>query len=96
MIDPTLLRLLCCPETHQPVALVERSVMVGLNAAIQAGRLRNRSGQLVREPAEGGLIREDRLLLYLIRHGIPILLMGEGIALDAQEWGGLTDRSGEV
>ena len=82
MIDRDLLRVLCCPETHQRVALAEPSVLARVNAAITEGRLRNQSGQWVVELIEGGLIREDGRLLYPIRQRIPLMRIGEGISLD--------------
>ncbi len=27
MIDPELLKIMCCPETHQPIALAESSLI---------------------------------------------------------------------
>ena len=91
MIDRDLLRVLCCPETHQRVALAEPSVLARVNAAITEGRLRNQSGQWVVELIEGGLIREDGRLLYPIRQRIPLMRIGEGISLDPSDWGGQTD-----
>ena len=79
MIDPELLRMLCCPETHQKVVLAEPSLVQTLNGGIAAGLIRNRSGQPVRETLEGGLIREDHQFLYPIRQSIPIMLIGEAI-----------------
>ena len=81
MIDADLLRILCCPETHQEVRLAEPAVIDRLNAQIAAGALKNRAGQLVKEKIEGGLVRADGKLLYPIRHNIPVMLVDEGIPL---------------
>jgi len=63
-IDDQLLDILCCPETRQPVARAEASVLQPLNAEIEAGRLRNRGGDKVEKPIEEGLLREDGRLTH--------------------------------
>ena len=55
MIDPDLLKILCCPETHQEVRLAEPAVIDKLNGQIAAGALSNRAGQPVKEKIDGGL-----------------------------------------
>jgi uncharacterized protein YbaR (Trm112 family) len=85
MIDPQLLEILCCPETKQPVALVEGEIIDRINARILAGGVRNRGGAAVEEKIEAGLLREDRKYLYPIRDSIPIMLEDE--ALPFQELG---------
>ena len=81
MIDPELLKILCCPETHQEVRLAEAAVIDKLNGQIAAGTLRNRAGQLVTEKVDSGLIRADGKILYPSRRNIPIMLVDEGIPL---------------
>jgi len=80
-IDDQLLDILCCPETRQPVARAEASVLQPLNAEIEAGRLRSRGGDKVEKPIEEGLLREDGQVLYIVDDGIPIMLIGESIEL---------------
>ena len=79
MIDPDLLKILCCPETHQEVRLAEAAVIDKLNQQIAASALNNRAGQPVQEKLEGGLIRADGKFLYPIRRNIPMMLVDEGI-----------------
>jgi len=81
MIDADLLKILCCPETHQEVQLAEPAVIARLNGQIAASALKNRAGQLVQEKIEGGLIRADGKFLYPIRNNIPIMLVDEGLPL---------------
>ena len=81
MIDPDLLKILCCPETHQELQLAEPAVIATLNGQIATGALKNRAGQLVQEKIEGGLIRADGKFLYPIRRNIPVMLVDEGIPL---------------
>jgi len=82
MVDPELLKILVCPENKTPVVLADDALMAKLNAAIEAGTLKNRAGQKVEEKADGGLVREDKQYLYLIRDDIPIMLIDEAIPLN--------------
>jgi uncharacterized protein YbaR (Trm112 family) len=82
MIDPQLLEILCCPETKQPVALVDAAVIDRVNTAIQARTVKNRGGKTVEEKIDGGLLREDRKYLYPIRESIPIMLEDEAIPFE--------------
>lgn len=82
MIKESLLKILCCPETRQAVEEAPRELIDQLNQRIQAGEVKNQEGQVVAEPLESGLIREDRKILYPIREGIPIMLVTEGIVLE--------------
>jgi len=82
MIDPELLEILCCPETKQPVALVEGEPIARINEAIAAGGVKNRGGDAVTEKIDGGLLREDRKCLYPIRDQIPIMLEDEAIPFE--------------
>ena len=81
MIDPDLLKILCCPETHQELRPAEPAVIAKLNGQIAAGTLSNRAGQPVKEKIDGGLIRADGKLLYPIRRNLPVMLVDEGIPL---------------
>jgi len=82
MVDPELLEILVCPETHQPVRVAEAEVLDRLNGAIRAGGVTNRGGGEVAEPVDEGLIREDDAVLYPVRDEIPIMLIDEAIQLD--------------
>lgn len=79
MIAPDLLEILCCPETHQSLGLVEPAAIATLNQKITGGSLKNRAGKPVTEPIEGALMREDGKFLYLIRRDIPIMLIDEAV-----------------
>lgn len=81
MIEPELLKILCCPENHQPLRLAEAGLVSVLNQRIAAGGVSNRAGSPVREPIEGGLVRADGQWLYPIRGHVPVLLIGEALPL---------------
>ena len=81
-IDPTLLEILCCPETKQTMMLLDPTSLDILNRKIANGELQNKGGNLVKEPLDGGLIRSDKAVAYPIREMIPIMLIEEGIPLD--------------
>ena len=81
MIDPDLLKILCCPETHQELRLAEPAVIDKLNQQIATGALKNRAGQPVQEKLDGGLVRADGKFLYPILGKIPVMLVDEAIPM---------------
>ncbi len=81
LIDPPLLKILCCPETHQPVNEADALLVADLNSRIANGSLKNRAGKAVNEKLDGGLLRQDRQVLYPVRKRIPIMLIEEAIPL---------------
>lgn len=85
MVDQVLLDILVCPETKQPVRPADEGVLARLSSAIEAGGVKNRGGELVREPVQEGLVREDGLFLYPVREDIPIMLIDEAIPLEGLE-----------
>jgi uncharacterized protein len=80
-LDPELLKILCCPETHQPLAMAEPAQVERLNQQIAAGQLKNRSGQQIQQALDAGLVRADGKFIYPIRQAIPVMLIGEAIPL---------------
>jgi len=82
MVDAELLKILVCPENKTPVSLADDALLALVNAAIEAGTLKNRAGDPVEERADAGLVREDGQYLYLIRDDIPIMLIDEAVPLD--------------
>lgn len=82
MINPELLEILVCPENRTPVREISDDLLEKINGAIASGTLKNRSGEVVTERIEGGLIREDEKFLYAIRDDIPVMLIDEAIPVD--------------
>jgi uncharacterized protein YbaR (Trm112 family) len=82
MIAPDFLEIVCCPETHQPLASADAPLLEKLNQQITAGTLQNRAGKTVAEKLDAGLIRSDGKYLYPVRHNLPILLVDEAIPLE--------------
>ena len=80
-IDAELLKILVCPETHQPVKPAEDSVLDMVNQRIKAGGQKNHQGDEVSKPVEEGLVRDDGKCLYIIEDGIPNMLIDERIDL---------------
>ena len=77
-----LTQILRCPEDRSVLSLADPELVTRLNSAIRAGRLRNRRGQTVEAPLDGGLVRAAGDLLYPIVDEIPVLLQDEAIPLD--------------
>lgn len=83
MIAPEFLAMLICPSTHEALREASAAELAAVAAAIAAGTARNRAGQAVAEPLDGGLVPSSGKVLYPIRSGIPILLSGEAILLSS-------------
>jgi uncharacterized protein len=81
-IDKDLLAILCCPDTKQDVSLADQALIAKLNDAVGRGQLKNKASKAVAELLDGGLIRNDRKMLYPIREDIPVMLIEEGIPLE--------------
>ena len=80
-VDPELLAILRCPESLQPVRLADDSLVQRLLQQARQGTLKNLQGSKVEADFEALLIREDRKRAYLVRDGIPVMLIDEAVAL---------------
>ncbi len=81
MIAEEVLTLLCCPATHQPLAIAPAAVLAQIEAARVAGTLCDVSGKTITDPIDGALIRTDGALAFPIRGGIPVMLIDEALPL---------------
>ena len=82
MINKELLEILCCPETKQDIEYVEGEIIENINNEIKKGTLKNRGDEIVKDPIDAGLLREDRKYIYPIREDIPIMLIDEAIPFE--------------
>ena len=82
MIDRDFLDILACPENKTPVKLADQPLIDTINSAIEKGEVKNRGGQKIEQPIDGGLVREDRVFLYPIQDAIPIMLIDEAIPIE--------------
>lgn len=83
VIDAEMPTLLRCPETQQRLVPADAQLLARLNERIVSGQLRDRAGQAVTEPIEGGLVRSDSLFLYPVRRNIAVMLVDKAIPLAA-------------
>jgi len=81
MIQPSLLALLACPESHQPLRLATTGELEKIRALAGSSALKDVSGEPLPSRIDGALIREDGKLAYRIDEGIPILLVEQGFEL---------------
>lgn len=81
MIDQELLDILCCPETRQPLKIADAGLVETLNARIAKGGVKDRSGKPVHEAIDGALLRQDGEWVYLVRSGIPVLLVDAALPI---------------
>jgi len=84
LVDQSLLDILVCPETKQPLHAAEPAVLEPLNASIRSGSVKTRGGETVTDEILEGLVREDGAVLYPVRDDIPIMLIDESIQLSQQ------------
>jgi uncharacterized protein YbaR (Trm112 family) len=84
LVDQSLLDILVCPETKQPLHAADAALLARLNSSIASGSLKNRSGQVVTATLDAALVRQDDTVLYPVRDDIPIMLIDESIPLSEQ------------
>ncbi len=78
-MDSRLLEILCCPITHRPLACMDEALLVRINEAIAAGKVRNHGGEELTQPLTGALVTPEGDLVYPVRDDIPVLLEEECI-----------------
>ena len=86
-MDRKLLDILCCPDSRQPLALLDDRELATINRGIGDGGIRRADGTAQATPLTAGLITRDRRTIYRIEDGIPVLLVDESLA--ASQWSDL-------
>jgi uncharacterized protein YbaR (Trm112 family) len=81
-VKAELLNLLVCPENHSRLHAASAEMLAKLNAAITAGRLKNRAGRTLEQRIDAALVRADDTIAYSVVDDIPRMLLDEGIPLD--------------
>jgi len=81
MFDYQLLNILCCPETRGKLQMADSALLDSLNRAVSAGTLKNASGEKISETLTEVLVNDKGSLAYIVRDGIPVLLVDEAIRL---------------
>lgn len=80
-IDPFLVDILVCPETRANVSVAPPELVKQLNASIEKGTLFTKGGDRLSEKLDGALVRQDNEVAYMVRDGIPIMLIAQQINL---------------
>src|SRR5688572_180521 len=83
-MDRKLLDILCCPTSHQPLALLDDRELATVNQGIGGGAIRRADGSPQSTPLTAGLVTRDRRTIYRVEDGIPALLADEALA--AGQW----------
>jgi uncharacterized protein YbaR (Trm112 family) len=78
-MDKKLLDIICCPLTKLPLEVLDNERLTRLNAAIEAGAIRNHASESSPAALEEALVTRDGRLVYPVREGIPVLLEEESI-----------------
>lgn len=80
--DPSLLKLLRCPQKHSELAVLSAEQLQQLNAKIRGNTLKTAAAQPILEELLSGLINAEGSHAYPIRDGIIKLIADDAIVLD--------------
>lgn len=80
-LDPFLVDILVCPETRANVAVATPDLVKQINAAIERGVLFTKGGDRLTDKIDNALVRQDNEVAYMVRDGIPIMLVAQQISL---------------
>ena len=68
--------------THKGLSQAGSDTLKTVNAAIDAGNLTSRDGDVLAEHLTEALVTDDGKVLYPVAEGIPVLLESESIDMD--------------
>ena len=68
--------------SHKGLAVLAKDKLARVNAAIDAGELRNHEGSTVSKVLDEALITDDGKRIYPVDDGIPVLLEDESIRME--------------
>lgn len=80
-----LLKRLVCPESRQPLTLLDGATLAKVNEGIKSGQIKAKSGEVISEPIEKALVRADRRAIYPIVNQIALLTPEYTIFLDVTQ-----------
>ena len=75
----SLLDILCCPVSHEPLRPLSSARLKKLNRAIDEHQLLYVNGDAVETPLKSALITRDGKVVYGVEQSIPVLLPDRGI-----------------
>ncbi|MEM1080518.1 MAG: Trm112 family protein [Pseudomonadota bacterium] len=75
----TLLDILCCPVSHEPLRPLGKARLSRLNEAIAQSSVQYVDGSAVEDVLKAALITRDSKVIYAIVDAIPVLLPDRGI-----------------
>ena len=78
-MDRSLLDLLVCPGTHQPLQRLDATALARVNAAIAEARVQRADGQPQASALREALRTPDGARVYRVDDGIPVLLVDESL-----------------
>jgi uncharacterized protein YbaR (Trm112 family) len=81
MIDQSLLDILVCPETRQPLRVADAALLERVNVSIEGGSVHDKAGRRIEVGLDEALVRKDGAVLFPVRDDIPIMLIDESIPL---------------
>ncbi len=85
MISDSVLQILVCPQTKQPLTRTDKSLIETVGNMVNKGLLQTIGGRTVADKPIELLLRQDKKVAYPICDGIPVLLVEEGIDLSSLE-----------
>jgi uncharacterized protein YbaR (Trm112 family) len=80
MVDESVLTLLRCPKTHQPLMIAPKDVLEVVNDLIASGEIASGRDPSMQELLFG-FLTTDRRWLYPVWDGIPALIGEEAIEI---------------